>query len=109
MKKISTCILISFGLAALLTFLETKPFYQVLELKLYDLRMNLRPNPKQDNRILYVEMDNEAVENLGRWPWPRNIFANIINTLDTLGAKQIIFDVTFTQPTDLIVKKEGIP
>jgi len=108
MKKNIICLLISLTLAAFLLLLNSMPFYHIFELKLYDLRMNLRQAPTQDQRILFVEMDDEAVQNLGRWPWPRNIFSNIINTLDSLEAKQILFDVTFTQPTDLIVKKEAI-
>ncbi len=107
-KKVSLCLLISLLIATSLVLIERHPFYQLLELKLYDLQMNLRTPPKQDERILFVEMDEEAIENLGRWPWPRNIFANIINTLNSLNAKQVIFDVTFTQPTQVIVDKSAI-
>jgi len=98
----------SIGIALSLLFLETQNFYKVLDLKLYDLQMVTRQTPAQDDRILFVEMDNEAIDNLGRWPWPRNIFANLTNTLNDLGAKQIIFDVTFSQPTQVIVDKEAI-
>ncbi|MCK5180725.1 MAG: adenylate/guanylate cyclase domain-containing protein, partial [Candidatus Omnitrophica bacterium] len=77
------------------------------DLKLYDLQMTLRKPPVEDPRILFVEMDEEAINNLGRWPWPRSVFAHIIDTLDSLGARQIIFDVTFSQPTQTIVDKEA--
>ena len=106
-KNITVCLIISLSIALLLTFLENKPFYQLLELKLFDLQMNLRTPPQQEKRILFVEMDEEAIDNLGRWPWPRNIFANIIDTLKSLGARQILFDVTFSQPTQIILEKEA--
>ncbi len=108
MKKSIICLIISLSVASLLLFLEGKPFYQILDLKLYDLQMNLRKDPVQDPRILFVEMDEEAINNLGRWPWPRNIFANIINTLDALGARQIVFDITFAQPNQVIIDKEAV-
>ncbi|MBN1869546.1 MAG: adenylate/guanylate cyclase domain-containing protein [Candidatus Omnitrophica bacterium] len=108
MKKSFICLILSLGVAFLLLFLENKPFYQILDLKLYDLMMNLRKPPAQDPRILFVEMDEEAVNNLGRWPWPRNIFAHIIDTLQSLGARQIIFDVTFSEPTQVIVDKQAV-
>jgi len=108
MKKILICLLISLGLASVLTFLQGRSFYQLLEWKLFDLRMNLRTPPKQNDRILFVEMDDEAIEVLGRWPWPRNIFANIINVLKSLGARQILFDVTFNQPTNVIIQKDAL-
>jgi len=108
MKKTAICLILSLGIASLLLFLENKPFYQILDLKLYDLQMNLRKPPAEDPRILFVEMDEEAINNLGRWPWPRNIFAHIIDTLHSLGARQIIFDVTFSQPTQTIVDKKAV-
>ena len=107
MKKTAICLILSLSVASLLLFLESKPFYKILDLKLYDLQMNLRKPPAQDPRILFVEMDEEAINNLGRWPWPRNIFAHIIDTLDSLGARQIIFDVTFSQPNQTIVDKKA--
>ena len=108
MKKTVICLIISLGVASLFLFLESKPFYQILDLKLYDLQMNLRKSPAEDPRILFVEMDEEAINSLGRWPWPRSVFAHIIDTLDSLGARQIVFDVTFSQPTQIIVDKEAL-
>ena len=109
MKKAALCLLISFGITFLLVSLANKPFYQILDQKLYDLQMNLRQPPAQDPRILFGEMDDAAIEQLGRWPWPRNVFANITNTLNALGARQIIFDVTFTQPNQVFrLKGQGL-
>jgi len=108
MKKATICLLISFGIASVLLLLESKPFYQILDLKLFDLQMNMRKAPAQDQRILFVEMDDTAVDQLGRWPWPRSIFANMVNTLHSLGAKQIVFDVTFSQPNQVFIDKEAV-
>jgi len=108
MKKATICLLISLGIASFLFLLENKPFYQILDLKLFDLQMNLRKAPAQDERILFVEMDDVAVDQLGRWPWPRNIFANMIDTLQSLGARQVVFDVTFSQPNQVFIDKEAV-
>jgi len=108
MKKTAICLLISLGIASLLLFLENKTFYQTLHLKLYDLQMNMRKAPVQDRRILFVEMDDATIDHLGRWPWPRNIFATILDTLHSLGAKQVLFDVTFTEPNQVFFNKEAV-
>ncbi|MFT5170025.1 MAG: class 3 adenylate cyclase/CHASE2 domain-containing sensor protein [Candidatus Omnitrophota bacterium] len=108
LKKIAICLFISLSIATTLNFLETQYFYNLLDLKLYDLQMTLRKQPSQDSRLLYVEMDEEAINNLGRWPWPRNIFANVIDTLTSLGAEQVLFDVTFSQPNQVIIDKQAI-
>ncbi len=108
MKKTVICLIISLGVACSLVFLERSSFYQILNLKLYDLQMNLRKPPDQDPRILFVEMDEEAINTLGRWPWPRNILAHIIDTLASLGARQIIFDITFAQPNQIIIDRQAV-
>lgn len=105
MKKIIISLAISLSVCVILLLLNNIPFYRMLELKLYDLRINLSSPIPQDERIVYVEMDEEAIRQLGRWPWPRDINACLIDTLKSLGAKQIIFDVTFAQPSQLVVDK----
>ncbi len=108
MKKILISLLITCGLAFSLILTKDVAFLHMLELKLFDLRMNLRPAPIQDERIVFVEMDSKAMENLGRWPWPRDTNAFIIETLKLLGAKHILFDVTFSKPSQLIVDQQKI-
>lgn len=108
MKKNTACIIINIILIAIILLLSQSSSYQMIELKLYDLRMHLRKPPLQDKRILFVEMDEEAIQNIGRWPWPRDVNANLIDTLDLLGAKQILFDVTFSIPSSLSIKQEGV-
>ena len=107
MKKIVICLIISLFIALALTLLSPLPFFQTIENKLYDLQMILRDQPIQDERILFVEMDEESIQNIGRWPWPRDYNAFIIDTLMSLGARQILFDVTFSQPSQLIVNNEA--
>ncbi|MBU1853138.1 MAG: adenylate/guanylate cyclase domain-containing protein [Candidatus Omnitrophica bacterium] len=82
--------------------------YESFELKTIDLRFQLRRAIPQKQDILFVEMDQEAIEDMGRWPWPRDIFAHIIDTLKALKAKAILFDVTFTEPTQLVVDREKL-
>ncbi|MFC1631933.1 CHASE2 domain-containing protein [Candidatus Omnitrophota bacterium] len=83
-------------------------FYNSFESKTIDLRFQLRGPIPQREDILFVEMDERAVEDLGRWPWPRDMFAHIIDTLNALKAKTILFDVTFAEPTQLIVDREKL-
>jgi len=82
--------------------------YESFELKTVDLRFQLRDSIPQRQDILFVEMDEQAIEDMGRWPWPRDIFAHIIDTLKALKAKAILFDVTFTEPTQLVVDREKL-
>ncbi|MCK9564068.1 MAG: CHASE2 domain-containing protein, partial [Bacteroidales bacterium] len=53
-----------------------------------------------DPRILLVEIDDRSVEALGRWPWPRDTHAQLLERLS--GEQQpagVLLDVIFTEPS----------
>jgi len=45
--------------------------------------------------IVLVKIDNESVQQVGRLPWPRREFAQLVDRLTSAGAKRIFFDVQF--------------
>ena len=50
--------------------------------------------------IVLVKIDNEAVREVGRWPWPRGYDAKLIDQITRSGAKRIFFDIGFYDRTD---------
>ncbi len=42
--------------------------------------------------VLIVDIDDDSLQALGQWPWPRNIVASLVSNLTELGAKVIAFD-----------------
>jgi len=50
------------------------------------------------DRIVMVDIDDYAVERIHRWPWPRRLHAELITTLNELGARAILMDVVFAEP-----------
>ena len=49
-------------------------------------------------RLAVVAIDDQSIQNLGRWPWPRNIHAELIDTLHAGGAKVIASLVFYSEP-----------
>jgi adenylate cyclase len=112
MDKKRFLINITFALACAGIFaclgLSRNSLYESFEAKTYDIRFKLRGDIPQRQDILLLEMDQQAIQDLGRWPWPRDIFAKIIHTLSSLGARAIVFDVTFTEPTQLVIDRKKL-
>jgi EAL domain-containing protein (putative c-di-GMP-specific phosphodiesterase class I)/CHASE2 domain-containing sensor protein len=50
-------------------------------------------------QIVLVPIDDGALRELGRWPWPRRYQAQLIDQLTAAGAKDIFFDITFETPS----------
>ena len=73
-------------------------FIQKLENYSYDVRLNwLMPNTV-DNRIVIVDIDEKSLLEQGRWPWPRNKMATLMNRLfDTYHINTLGFDVVFAE------------
>jgi len=71
---------------------------ETASLKTYDaLARYAGPAPITDS-VRIVAIDQESVENLGRWPWPRALTAQLIDEVVASGAKVIGLNVFLTDP-----------
>ncbi|MBN1377970.1 MAG: adenylate/guanylate cyclase domain-containing protein [Gammaproteobacteria bacterium] len=68
------------------------------ELISYDSRLNATLPKGIDDRIVIVDIDEKSLTALGHWPWPRNILANITDSLfDHYQIAVLTFDVVFPE------------
>jgi adenylate cyclase len=64
-----------------------------------DARFELR-GERPANDVAVVAVDGNTFSELGvRWPFPRSLHARVIDRLRKAGARQIAYDVQFTEPT----------
>lgn len=66
---------------------------------IYDHLLQFASAPAAD-AILLVEIDDDSIGRIGRWPWNRAVHAALVDRLNAAGAKAIGYDVLFTEPTD---------
>jgi len=71
--------------------------FQNLERKAYDWGVRSLSRIPSD-RIAVIAIDDQSIDNIGRWPWPRDIHAEMISTLTDAGAKVIGQTVLFLEP-----------
>ncbi|HEV2194101.1 MAG TPA: adenylate/guanylate cyclase domain-containing protein [Candidatus Acidoferrum sp.] len=73
---------------------------QRLELDTLDTRFRYRPAgfTHPDSPIVIVDIDQKAQKVLGRWPFSRTYFAQMLDVLHENGAAVAAFDVTFSKP-----------
>jgi len=55
-----------------------------------------RPDPS----ISIVAIDDASLTQIGRWPWPRTVHAEIVGKLKAAGAAVIGYDVNFPEPSN---------
>lgn len=68
-----------------------------LERKAYDLGV-VASNRKPSDQIAVIAIDDASLQNIGRWPWPREIQAKMIEGLTAAGAKVIGSVVFYFEP-----------
>src|SRR5215472_17248907 len=87
------CVLLLFALVPL-RILDPPPLEEV-RLRTFDFYQNLRPRETMSRPVVIVEA---SLKDIGQWPWPRTIVADLVTQLTQLGAAAIAFDVIFAEP-----------
>ncbi|MDZ7269918.1 MAG: adenylate/guanylate cyclase domain-containing protein [candidate division KSB1 bacterium] len=92
---------ISFFSILLAFVLSFTTVFENLELKSYDLRFALRGAQRVDSLgVVIVDIDDQSFFDLPhRWPFPRTYYARLIDNLVRAGARLILFDIIFSEPT----------
>jgi PAS domain S-box-containing protein len=53
--------------------------------------------PKPDEKILLINIDEASLARIGKWPWNRNIHAQLIDKLASAGPRTILLDVLMSE------------
>lgn len=69
-----------------------------LRLAAFDLYQRVQPRDYESAPVRIVDIDEASLQQLGQWPWPRPVLADLVTQLDRLGAAAIVFDVIFAEP-----------
>ena len=67
--------------------------------KSLDYRLQARGLRAGSDDVLLLAIDERAVNEVGRWPWPREVIAHGIDKAVQYGAKVIGFDAVFSEPS----------
>lgn len=72
-------------------------FIETMERRYYDYASTAASRQPSD-RIAIVAIDDQSVANIGRWPWPRDVQAQLIDKLAAAKAKTIVNTVFYFEP-----------
>lgn len=94
-------VLIPLIIIVLLKIFFVSTFWEKFELNFYDMFVVLRGTREISNDIVIIEIGDDTFNSLNeQWPFPREYHARIIENLEKAGARQIIFDIEFTEPSN---------
>jgi serine/threonine-protein kinase len=72
-------------------------FIGTLERRYYDFASTSTTRQPSD-RIAVIAIDDQSIANIGRWPWPRDVHAKLIDLLSAAKAKTVVHTAFFFEP-----------
>ncbi len=91
-------ILIGMGVTLLIVLLDWAGAFVGIENRSIDLRLRLRGGQDPKAPIVIAAIDDESLQTVGNWPWPRKVHAQLIDACRKAGATAVIYDVLFLEP-----------
>jgi len=95
--------LIGFAMLAVFLFVYYLNPYPVefLRNKAFDIYQQVKPRdiPAPGQKpVMIVDIDEESLNQIGQWPWPRNVIAQMVQNLMAMGVAVVGFDMVFAEP-----------
>nr|WP_157326928.1 EAL domain-containing protein [Bradyrhizobium cajani] len=94
-KRYRPHILVVIALAVVLS----TGWHGALRNALTDLRFASQSRVASGN-VVVVAIDAPSIDQIGVWPWPRRLHAELLHRLEAAGAQDVAFDVDFSMPSD---------
>lgn len=63
----------------------------------YDGLLHLQAH-EPEPQILLVTIDNRSLQEIGRWPWPRDVHAQLLDRIAAGHPAAVIYDILFIEP-----------
>jgi class 3 adenylate cyclase len=89
--------LLGIGVTLIVSALQFTGLTRGWELPLFDVRSRLftRFNPPVSSEVATVLIDDQSIQTMGKWPWPRSLVAIAVDELRRAGASVVAFDLLF--------------
>ena len=71
---------------------------ELVRLKFFDLYQSVKPRKAEERPVVIIDIDENSLEALGQWPWPRNLIAKLVDRISEAGAVAVAFDIVFPEP-----------
>ncbi len=72
------------------------PILTSLENQAYDSRLKITLPEQVDRQVVIIDIDEKSLDEIGQWPWNRNVLAKINDALfDYYQIKVIGYDIVF--------------
>ena len=94
LRAVGAIVLIVF--AAALAFDRSR--YLPVQDAFFDAMQRRSPRPAETTPVTIVQIDEKSIAELGNWPWPRTVLAQLVHTINAYGPGAIGVDIVMSEP-----------
>ena len=81
----------------------------LFELQTFDFRLHhARGTRTPRGDVAIISIDDKSISELGRWPWPRTVLADLVESLRSYKVAVIGFDMVFSERDDNDLERDKI-
>lgn len=75
--------------------------FKLMDKKWIDFIQRTRGTAEHTDQVVIAAVDTKSIDKYGRWPWPREIIGDVVQTLNEYyKVRTIGFDIVFSEPQD---------
>jgi len=77
---------------------------ELARLKVFDFYQQAKPRPIPQpaaKRVTIIDIDEQSLESIGQWPWPRTVLAKLTSNVMQMGGIVLAYDMVFAEPDRL--------
>jgi adenylate cyclase len=104
---------IALGAVVFFSLIDLSGAFTMIESRIRDNFLRFRPKRERLNRVVFLEIDDEATVHIGVFPWPRSVMADGLLRLKEYGVSHAIFDIEYIDKSppgvDAVYLERGLP
>lgn len=73
-------------------------FLETIDLRFNDIKFRWKGTTTHSPNIVLVAVDDESIQEIGRWPWGRDVMTQVFQTVLSYEPAALAMDVIFSEP-----------
>ena len=94
-------LFVPFIIGAVCVLLAVWNVFERFEFRVYDMELNAGRPIETADEILLIDIDDLSIDDVGVWPWSRDIVGDILIRMKEFGATDIVFDIEYLQKSGM--------
>ncbi len=90
--------------ACILRTIDPAPV-EMLRLMVFDFYQSIQPRQVTQYPVVIIDIDEASLAEVGQWPWPRTMLADMVMRLTRMGVAAIAFDMIFPEDDRMSPKR----